>query len=307
MSFLLGVLFAIGVFTRITFVLFGFPLGVMFLYLNWRATVTKSRLRLASIKKFILACLPLALGIAAMSLFAIVVDSVFFEKLIIFNKSTGEPIPFLQLLDPRTWIQVGFKGTLTVSMLNNLVYNMDLSNLAEHGLHPRVLHIFLNYPVLFGNLAYFATKTMIQKLRQGEWTSQPMRYWLTLCHATSGGEVLDTLDSSTGHFTLWEDSKTWQEVLGIAHVSVGQNYTTHIVFYKTYMPPHHLFGYNSALGAERGTTLMISDWHWLTRAEFTEKLQGEPQMDQSLLLDAQKQHGQNAVVFRKNADGHFQR
>jgi len=43
MSFLLGVLFAVGVFTRITFVLFGFPFGVMFLYLNWKVITPEHR------------------------------------------------------------------------------------------------------------------------------------------------------------------------------------------------------------------------------------------------------------------------
>lgn len=43
LSFLLGVLFAVGTFTRITFVVYGFPLGVMFLYLNFKAAFTKNR------------------------------------------------------------------------------------------------------------------------------------------------------------------------------------------------------------------------------------------------------------------------
>ena len=43
LSFVLGVLFAVGTFTRITFVVYGFPLGVMFLYLNFKAAFTKNR------------------------------------------------------------------------------------------------------------------------------------------------------------------------------------------------------------------------------------------------------------------------
>ncbi|KAF8932191.1 alpha 1,2 mannosyltransferase [Dissophora ornata] len=43
LSFGLGVLFSAGIFTRITFVLYGFPLGVMFLYLNARASFTQGR------------------------------------------------------------------------------------------------------------------------------------------------------------------------------------------------------------------------------------------------------------------------
>jgi len=107
-----------------------------------------------------------------MSSVAIVVDSIFFEKLLLFNKTNGAPVLFLELFNPKTWTHLGVKGSITVTMLNNLVYNMDSKNLAEHGLHPRFFHLFLNYPVLFGNLAYLATKTIVQKARLGEWTSQ---------------------------------------------------------------------------------------------------------------------------------------
>jgi phosphatidylinositol glycan class Z len=43
LTFLLGVLFAIGIFTRITFAVFGFPFGIMLLYLNARASFWKGR------------------------------------------------------------------------------------------------------------------------------------------------------------------------------------------------------------------------------------------------------------------------
>ena len=128
--------------------------------------------RIKCIRNFVFACLPLALGIGIMSSVAIVVDSIFFEKLLLFNKTNGAPVLFLELFNPKTWTHLGVKGSITVTMLNNLVYNMDSKNLAEHGLHPRFFHLFLNYPVLFGNLAYLATKTIVQKARLGEWTSQ---------------------------------------------------------------------------------------------------------------------------------------
>lgn len=43
LTFSLGVLFAIGIFTRITFAVFGFPFGLMLLYLNARASFWKGR------------------------------------------------------------------------------------------------------------------------------------------------------------------------------------------------------------------------------------------------------------------------
>jgi phosphatidylinositol glycan class Z len=41
-----------------------------------------------------------------------------------------------------------FFGTLTLTPLNSLLYNSRSSNLAEHGLHPRLLHFAVNLPLL---------------------------------------------------------------------------------------------------------------------------------------------------------------
>ncbi|KAG1802573.1 glycosyltransferase family 22 protein [Suillus variegatus] len=46
-----------------------------------------------------------------------------------------------------------FRGTLddiVVTPFNFLMYNFASQNLAEHGLHPRWLHVFVNLPMLFG-------------------------------------------------------------------------------------------------------------------------------------------------------------
>ena len=45
------------------------------------------------------------------------------------------------------------KGDLSLmaaTPFNSLVYNLSISNLAEHGLHPRWLHVVANWPMLFG-------------------------------------------------------------------------------------------------------------------------------------------------------------
>lgn len=40
--------------------------------------------------------------------------------------------------------------SLTITPLNNLIYNSDSNNLAKHGLHPRFTHILINLPQLIG-------------------------------------------------------------------------------------------------------------------------------------------------------------
>ncbi|CAG8771951.1 16164_t:CDS:1, partial [Cetraspora pellucida] len=50
-------------------------------------------------------------------------------------------------------------GRLIFTPLNNIRYNLDSNNLAEHGLHPRYLHIF-NFVLLFGPLVLLAMKDL---------------------------------------------------------------------------------------------------------------------------------------------------
>ncbi|WP_242538388.1 hypothetical protein, partial [Vibrio parahaemolyticus] len=53
-----------------------------------------------------------------------------------------------------------------VTPLNNLLYNMDPQNLAEHTLHPRDLHFVVNFPLLFGYLALFFVLAGVWKCKQ---------------------------------------------------------------------------------------------------------------------------------------------
>lgn len=39
---------------------------------------------------------------------------------------------------------------MAATPFNSLVYNMSSSNLAQHGVHPRWLHVAVNWPMLFG-------------------------------------------------------------------------------------------------------------------------------------------------------------
>ena len=46
------------------------------------------------------------------------------------------------------------QGRLVLPPLNSLRYNLQSSNLAQHGLHPRLTHLLLNLPILFGPLPF---------------------------------------------------------------------------------------------------------------------------------------------------------
>lgn len=47
-------------------------------------------------------------------------------------------------------------GSFQLTVLNSFLYNLDSSNLAAHGIHPRYLHSLVNMHILFGPLWSFA-------------------------------------------------------------------------------------------------------------------------------------------------------
>jgi phosphatidylinositol glycan class Z len=108
-----------------------------------------------------------------MSAVAIFIDSIYFGKLIISQQPHGSPMTLLEIVttSPLSWTSLSVHGSLTLTMWNNLQYNLDKDNLALHGLHPRFFHLLLNFPVLFGNLAWVGVTTLISKVMAREWSS----------------------------------------------------------------------------------------------------------------------------------------
>ena len=111
----IGALSALGVFNRFTFVLFVLPLVFALIVENdlGRGGV-RERARNAAV--VLLRC---AAAGACMSAAIVACDTAFY-------------------------------GRLTVTPLNNALYNTRVDNLAKHGLHPRYLHALVNFPMLFG-------------------------------------------------------------------------------------------------------------------------------------------------------------
>ncbi|KAF9581785.1 alpha 1,2 mannosyltransferase [Lunasporangiospora selenospora] len=389
LSFGLGVLFALGFFTRITFILFGAPLGVMFLYLNFLACFPKGQRSNAAVGflRFCLSCLPLALGMIAFSFSAILIDSIYFGKLEVSDALTGMRLSLVDFLgQPQNWTRLQYSGSFTVTMLNNLKYNLDPSNLAQHGLHPWYLHLFLNYPVLFGNLAYIGVKTLLQKAQNRQLTSDSKLVTALSYSGIFGIVMLSTKPHQEARFLtplilpliiclssrisklgrkFWagvvpsialvqEQSLGFQNCQPVApngdhiycitnpshtgefHTNDSNSYSTHVIFYKTYMPPLHLFGYNMRQSQEgHKVAVKISDWREKDRQELLVALgvataeqpkerfesnideakdfvpQGENErvtrVDQDLLKKVKAQTDGQGVLFRKVAPRQYER
>ncbi|KAK4570007.1 alpha 1,2 mannosyltransferase [Recurvomyces mirabilis] len=110
----LGVL---GVFSRITFPAFLIVAGVQLLPHLWAKPLR----------------IPILLGVAASTtVIAVALDTEYYH---------GHQLRFRQLF-----------STAVFTPLNNLTYNLDASNLAQHGVHPYWQHFIANLPQLLGPL-----------------------------------------------------------------------------------------------------------------------------------------------------------
>ncbi|PHZ16603.1 uncharacterized protein RHIMIDRAFT_266485 [Rhizopus microsporus ATCC 52813] len=143
LSFALGALFSLGVFTRITFPLFALPIGIAFI-----VHVYKSR----NIHHLV----SLTLGFFSLTVFCITADSVYYGTL--FLTSNDKPFrdahQFIStLFNPMALASFKAEGSIVITPVNNLLYNMNAKNLQLHGIHPRYTHLAINLPLLFGPLA----------------------------------------------------------------------------------------------------------------------------------------------------------
>jgi phosphatidylinositol glycan class Z len=115
-----GALCALGLFTRFTFVFFAFP--IMFFYLH--DIYTRNNLRTTAIKLLLTTISFLLVGLAIVFL-----DTMFYYCY--YNN----PVDY---------------SNLVITPWNALAYNAKVSNLKDHGLHPRWTHALVNMFLLYG-------------------------------------------------------------------------------------------------------------------------------------------------------------
>ncbi|RKP14094.1 GPI mannosyltransferase [Piptocephalis cylindrospora] len=191
-SLAFGALLGLGMFCRITFTAFAFPLG-----LGWLWIMT-SHYRRSSIDLLSLLHLTSATigGIFSVSLLAVLADSLYYGSLVVEVVQGGgkegwgttvQPVnlsmvvsllpslftSFLSWIFPSSLLEslpfissspghVQVRGHAVLTPLNNLLYNMNVDNLSHHGLHPRWLHILVNAPLLLGPLSYMALRSLVR-------------------------------------------------------------------------------------------------------------------------------------------------
>lgn len=129
-SLLLGSLVAFGLFNRVTFPAFLIIPGLRLLV--WYI-------------RYPLAFLTLLASFFFTSLVAIYFDTIWVLVAANYDESVST---FFQLFEAMN--NLGGDTPLVVAPLNNLIYNIDSTNLALHGIHSRLQHLFVNLPQLLG-------------------------------------------------------------------------------------------------------------------------------------------------------------
>lgn len=115
----LAVVCVIGVFTRITFAAFALPIALK----AFRIILKPQGQSDTSLSSRLRRILPAVIFGALATLLFVGVDSLYFKVIL------ARP---------------------TLTPLNFLLYNLSPENLAQHGLHPRWLHVFVNLPMIVG-------------------------------------------------------------------------------------------------------------------------------------------------------------
>ncbi|KAL1915237.1 uncharacterized protein VTP21DRAFT_7513 [Calcarisporiella thermophila] len=169
-SFVLGAFLVLGVFTRITFLGFGAPVGVAYLLIFSRPFYSPpSAAHLSS--KSLWALFHFISGVLTAALFCIAADSLYYHG-------------------------------VHMAPLNNLLYNAATENLEQHGLHPRYLHILVNTPLLFGPGAILAFIHLVKALRWGRWAAGSLFRTVLYYSSVMGTLVLSLFPHQEARFLL---------------------------------------------------------------------------------------------------------
>ncbi|PKC75822.1 hypothetical protein RhiirA1_495155 [Rhizophagus irregularis] len=254
LAFLFGCIAAFGFFTRITFILYAFPIGIAFLHYIFLSARAQGKSWHSKFSELFPACL----GLVTTTGICVLADSLYFGTLkvtfggVILNNDHI----FEFLSNPAKFMKIGWHGKFIITPLNNFIYNINSENLSQHGLHPRYLHIY-NFVLLFGPLTLLTMKDL-----NAVWVIFNLVFVVIFggLHQAGIVPIMQKLQNQSLGF------KHCKNINGYFRCELGKKitnpvknqseiFTTNILFYKTYMPPHHLLGYPKSW---RGTNIQVN-------------------------------------------------
>lgn len=149
-NILIGAFCALGLFTRFTFVFFAFPIMLFFLY----DTYTKNNIHGALGKIMVTA-----------TTFFIMGEGIIFLDTAFYSYYHKHMIDY---------------SNLVVTPWNALAYNSKVSNLKDHGLHPRWTHAVVNMFLLFGPLTAITYFVLLSSRNKQTTTATTLVYRLVI-------------------------------------------------------------------------------------------------------------------------------
>ncbi|PKY14293.1 hypothetical protein RhiirB3_379976 [Rhizophagus irregularis] len=254
LAFLFGCIAAFGFFTRITFILYAFPIGIAFLHYIFLSARAQGKSWHSKFSELFPACL----GLVTTTGICVLADSLYFGTLKVtfggFILNNDHIFEFLS--NPAKFMKIGWHGKFIITPLNNFIYNINSENLSQHGLHPRYLHIY-NFVLLFGPLTLLTMKDL-----NAVWVIFNLVFVVIFggLHQAGIVPIMQKLQNQSLGF------KHCKNINGYFRCELGKKitnpvknqseiFTTNIIFYKTYMPPHHLLGYPKSW---RGTNIQVN-------------------------------------------------
>ncbi|KAL7496374.1 hypothetical protein ACHAWT_004530 [Skeletonema menzelii] len=152
---LIGMICSIGLFVRFTFAFFALPIVLLFLFNRWHTADNRWR-------NIGWNLLSLALSFLTTSLLFVTTDWYYYHY-----HSPGRDAD-VTICNNWSCYRDAFVATVSEYVVpwNAFRYNSKAANLAEHGLHPRITHMLVNMPMMFGPLTLVGYFSCIKTRRK---------------------------------------------------------------------------------------------------------------------------------------------
>jgi len=169
----IGIVGAIGIFTRFTFAIFALPVVISLLSDRFYYYYTASSNDQSSKDQKKVACIwhgalmtgvtifVIAIAFVSTSASFIYADATFYMSQQTCERSSMDELSSSQRM-PLTLSDI----SSLITPWNALRYNSKVDNLSEHGLHPRTTHALANLPMLYGPLALLFYWEIIQRVKK---------------------------------------------------------------------------------------------------------------------------------------------
>lgn len=139
--FIMGIIGSLGLFTRFTYAIFALPVVLAMMVQRYRALRGGSRW--GRTKVVLITIIMVGISFLLTSVAFVYHDSVFYAC-----HGQQEGVGTIDMMSLKDALK-----NVYLTPWNAFRYNSSVGNLSDHGLHPRITHLLVNFPMLYGPLA----------------------------------------------------------------------------------------------------------------------------------------------------------